>query len=79
MQSGRIYAVLDVYEQEGAGRLDPELLACRGQSLLLPHVAAAPAGWRMTEGIIQDIERFLRGEEMKLTVSLNQYRLMTQE
>lgn len=78
LHTGRIYAVLDVYEQEGAGRIDPELLAC-DHSLLLPHVAAGPAGWRMTEAIIQDIERFLRGEEMKLTVGLHQYRLMTQE
>lgn len=79
VQAGRIYAVLDVYEAEGPGRLNPELLACRESTLLQPHMAASPAGWQLTQGVIADIERFLRGEPMQLTVSLKQYRLMTQE
>ena len=35
--------------------------------------------WQMTDAIVDDIERFLRGETPELRVSLGQYRLMTQE
>ena len=79
LQAGRIYAVLDVYEEEGEGKLDPALLSCRAHSVLLPHVAGGPAGAQMTQAIIDDMGRFLRGEEMQLKISLAQYRLMTQE
>lgn len=78
LRSGRIRAVLDVYEQEGPGNQPEELLAL-DNVLLQPHMAASAVTWQMTDAVIDDIERMLRGEEMKLQVSLNQYRLMTQE
>lgn len=78
VQSGRIFAVLDVLEQEGPGCVPEELIACPDNTILQPHLAAA-VSWPMTAGIVDDIERFLKGEELQLTVSLGQYRLMTQE
>lgn len=78
VQSGRIFAILDVYEEEGPGCIPEELIACKGSTILQPHLAAA-VSWPMADGIIDDIERFLKGEELQLTVSLGQYRLMTQE
>ena len=58
---------------------DPRLLACGDNTILQPHLAAYAAGSRMTSAIIDDIERFLRGEPMRLTVSREQYLHMTQE
>ena len=42
-------------------------------------MAAVPAGDCMTEAIVEDIERFARGESMVYTVSVEKFRLMTQE
>ena len=79
LQKGRLYAVLDVYEHEGAGEVDPELLACTENTILQPHASCCAARWHMTQEIINDLGRFLHGEPLKLQVSLRQYRLMTQE
>lgn len=79
LQKGRLYAVLDVYEHEGAGEVDPELLACTENTILQPHASCCAARWHMTQEIISDLGRFLHGEPLKLQVSLRQYRLMTQE
>ncbi len=79
LQSGRIYAVLDVYEKEGSGNIPQELLELKSNTLLQPHMACAPVTWEMTQGIADDIRRFLNEEPLQLQVSLQQYRLMTQE
>lgn len=79
LKSGRIYAVLDVYEKEGKGNVPSELLELAGNTLLQPHMAAAPVTWEMTQGIVEDVHRFLNKEPLRLQVSLQQYRLMTQE
>ena len=79
LKEGRLYAVLDVYEAEGAGKLDEALLRQTGNTLLQPHAAAVAAGAQMTAAIVADIGRFLRGEEPLLAVSRAQFRLMTKE
>ena len=79
LKTGRIYAVLDVYEKEGTGKVPAELLALKENTLLQPHVACSPLTWEMTQGIVEDIQRFLNNEPLKLQISLQQYRLMTQE
>ena len=79
LQSGRIYAALDVYEKEGNGGVPPELLALTGNTLLQPHYSCGAVTWEMTQGIVDDVRRFLNNEPLKLQVSLQQYRLMTQE
>lgn len=61
LQTRRIYAVLDVYEEEGADNQPEALLQCQENTLLLPHIAAAPATWQLTQAVVDDIGRFLRG------------------
>ena len=78
LESGRIRAVLDVYEREGC-RQDERLLACTRNLTLQPHLAGMPSGSAMTAAIIDDLERFLHGEPMQLAVSHTQYLHMTQE
>ena len=75
----KLYAVLDVYEKEGAGSIDEALLALTDGTLLQPHAAAIAAGAQMTEAVIDDIGRFVRGEPLQLRVSHQQFSLMTQE
>lgn len=79
LQTGRISAVLDVYEQEGAGRQPQALLDCRENTMLQPHAGATAVTWEMTQGIVDDVRRFQAGQPLQLRVSLAQYRLMTQE
>ena len=79
LKEKKIYAVLDVYEKEGAGNLSETLLRMTDNTLLQPHAAAIAAGAEMTEAIIDDIARFIRGEAVQLSVSSRQFRLMTQE
>ncbi len=78
LEAGRLFAVLDVFEREDCPQ-DARLLACRKNTILQPHTAGLPAGWSMTAAIIDDLERYVRGEPLRLTVSLEQYRHMTQE
>lgn len=78
LQSGRIDAVLDVYDRENCPQ-DSRLLACTENTLLQPHVIGAPVGVRMTDAIVDDLERFARGEPMRLVVSREQYDHMTYE
>lgn len=79
LKTGRIYAALDVYEKEGKGNLPPELLALKNATLLQPHYSCGALTWEMTQGIVDDLRRFLNNESLELQVSLQQYRLMTQE
>lgn len=79
LKNGRIYAVLDVYEKEGSGKIPHELLALTDHTFLQPHMAGAPVTFEMTQGIVDDICRFINNEPLQLQISLQQYRLMTQE
>ena len=78
LESGRLRAVLDVYERECC-RQDERLLACTRNLTLQPHLAGMPSGSAMTAAILDDLDRFLRGENLRLTVSHAQYLHMTQE
>lgn len=69
-------AAFDVYEQEGGPQ---ETLAHIDSVLLQPHIAALPAGAKMTEKIIRDIERFLAGEKPHFSVGFEQFNRMTRE
>ena len=77
LQTGRISAALDVYEHEGCAQ--PAALRDCPNVLLLPHQAAAPAGAHMTNGILDDLARYARGEALRLRVTHNQFLHMTQE
>lgn len=69
-------AAFDVFEQEGGPQ---EAFADAERVILQPHVAALPAGARMTEAVIGDIRRFLAGEPLRLAVSRQQFEKMTAE
>ena len=79
LNEGKIYAVIDVYDEEGAGKIDKNLLSLKNCTLLQPHCAAIAGSFEMTQAVIEDIKRFIRGDELQLAVSHRQFRLMTQE
>ena len=76
LKSGRISAVLDVYETEPLP-LNHPLRSCEN-ALLLPHLAADCAKAHMTNAIIDEIERFMRGEALTMEISREHFRGMTQ-
>ena len=78
LNSGRISAALDVFEQEGPGNAPGALMAYEN-ALLQPHMAASAVTYQMTQAVIDDIRRFLAGQPLTLEIPLAQYRLMTQE
>ncbi len=77
LESGRISAVLDVFEREHCPQ-DARLLACKNV-LLSPHFAAIAVNRSMTEAIIEDVERFIRGEKLQMEVGVETFHRMTQE
>lgn len=79
LREKKLYAVLDVYEKEGAGAICEDLLDLTDDTLLQPHSAAITAGAQMTQAVVEDIGRFVRGEAVRLRVSRRQFHLMTQE
>ena len=76
LESGRISAVLDVFEQEPLP-IDHPFRRC-GNAIIQPHLAGHGGSWEFTAGVVEDIERLARGEALQYTISRNQYRLMTQ-
>jgi phosphoglycerate dehydrogenase-like enzyme len=73
--SGRISAVLDVYEEEPLP-IDSRLRGLENV-ILLPHKAAAPCREQMTIVMIDEIERFLRGRDLEYTIPYEKFTLMT--
>ena len=78
LETGRIFAVLDVFEQEKQGGAPGEL-ARFDDALLQPHMAASAVTDQMTQAVIDDLRRFLAKQPLVLEIPLSQYRLMTQE
>ncbi len=76
LRAGRLIAVLDVFEEEG--RVN-RALSGLDNALLQPHAAASAVTWQMTMAVIEDIERFVRGERLRLEIPHGQYIRMTQE
>ena len=60
-------------------RICREALSGLDNVLLQPHAAASAVTWQMTMAVIEDIERFMRGERLKLEIPHAQYIRMTQE
>lgn len=77
LEQGRLHAVLDVYEREPLS-LDSPLRRC-ANATIFPHMAGAPGHWQLTQGIIEDLERWVEGEPLQLLISHRQFQLMTQE
>ena len=78
LQSGRLNAVLDVYSTEP---LPPESpLRQLNNVITFPHTAGnTERGVEMTYAILEEIERFARGEALQYEIPFDQFKLMTRE
>lgn len=76
-EQGNIYAVLDVFEQEPLP-MDSKLRRLKNV-MLMPHCAGPTEDRRVhvTEYLLDDIERFLRGETLKCEIDAGRARKMT--
>lgn len=77
LESGRLYATLDVYEDEETPLKIPFRNA--PNITLLPHVGGAPSRENMTRAIIDALIMLEKGEKTGLEVSHKQFTLMTHE
>jgi phosphoglycerate dehydrogenase-like enzyme len=75
IESGRFRCALDVYHEEP---LPPEAeLRQLDGALLTPHVGGSQIRPPLTEAVLDDIERFERGEELAGEISREQWETMT--
>lgn len=75
LQTGRIFAALDVFEQQPLPA-DSELRSLNNV-VIGPHKAGAPTRERMTEAMIAEIERFIADEPLQHKISRRRAELMT--
>jgi phosphoglycerate dehydrogenase-like enzyme len=73
--SGRINAVLDVFEDEYLSMESP--LRRIGNAILMPHMAYSGGRRELTWAMIGEIGRFIRGEPLEYEIPFEKYRLMT--
>ena len=77
LESGRLNAVLDVYETEPLPADSP--LRRLGNVILLPHVAGITASADMSCAMLEEIGRYARGEALHYEIPLEKFLLMTKE
>lgn len=77
LESGRISAVLDVYDEEPLPEDHP--LRDAENATLLPHVAGLPARENMTEAMIEEIARFRAGEPLLHAQPRERFETMTRD
>lgn len=77
LQTGRIAAALDVFEEEPLSESHP--LRNQENALLGPHVAGSPCRRHLADAVTSEIERFARGESLRHTVPRERYELMTRD
>ena len=77
LRTGRISAVLDVFEEEPLPA-DSELRRLEN-AVLVPHMAGAPARWRLGEAMVDEIERFAADEPLRHSIPREKFRTMTRE
>lgn len=75
LRSGRISAALDVFQHEPLP--EESELRTLDNVVTTPHVAGSPTGRRMAFAMIDEIERFKRGEVLQHEISRDRFRLMT--
>ncbi|ANE45090.1 hypothetical protein SY83_00500 [Paenibacillus swuensis] len=75
LSKGRFRAVLDVFEQEPLPA-DNDLPALENV-ILQPHCAGDTDYAGYTQGLIEEIERFIAGEPLQLAIPYKQFKLMT--
>ena len=77
LRTGRIHAVLDVFETEPLPTTSP--IRAFENVTLLPHIAGITAREQMSIAMIEEIQRFSRGELLKFEIPFEKYKLMTKE
>ena len=77
LRQGRFNAILDVYEAEPLPLESP--LRRMENVILMPHMAGITAREQMTFGMLDEIERFSKGEALKYEIPYRAFTLMTKE
>ena len=77
LRTGRIAAVLDVFEKEPLSE-DSDLRTV-DNAILQPHVAAAPARVHLTDAILDELARYADDRPLKRTVSRERFAGMTND
>jgi phosphoglycerate dehydrogenase-like enzyme len=75
LQSGRLSAVLDVFVDEPLS--DGHPLRQLDNVILSPHVSGVPSHPLMAEAMVDEVERFISGNEIRYEIPVEQFRLMT--
>ena len=77
MSTGRINAILDVYDNEPLA--NDNILRTLQNVWCLPHIAAYSGYWktRLGECVIEDLERFLKGADLIGRITEEKYKRMT--
>ena len=78
LKTGRIRAVLDVFETEPLPA-DHVLRNRLPNVLNMPHVAAASQYWRCRQvrSVVEDVDRVLAGEKTRNEITLERYRMLS--
>lgn len=77
LKTGRISAVLDVFETEPLP--DDSPLRSFENAILLPHVAGITAREEMSYAMVEEIRRFSHGEDLLYEIPFASFQLMTKE
>jgi phosphoglycerate dehydrogenase-like enzyme len=77
LKTGRFRAVLDVFEVEPLPDESP--LRSLENVILLPHVAGITAREQMSIAMIEEIQRFSRGEPLQYEIPYKKFNFMTKE
>ncbi len=77
LESGRFQAALDVFNEEPLTEEHP--LRDLENAVLGPHVAGSPVRHRMTEAVIDELERYATGESFEHEIFRERYELMTKD
>lgn len=77
LQQGRINAVLDVFQTEPLP-LESHLRDLEN-TILLPHVAGITSREQMSYAIVEEIDRYSKGEPLLHEISVEKFLLMTKE
>lgn len=77
LRAGRLSAALDVFEPEPLPA-DSELRAL-DNVVLTPHKAGSPARHRLTEAMIEEVERFARDDPLEHRIPRERFETMTED